>query len=205
MEILQTKFLPIKKDLKSFSLPLVLIVIVILFFFMQEIFILSTNRILINKGGIEKEILNDVMSIGNKLLEEHLILKGTGNLLGSGSFRDIISLTTNPKPKVYFDMNADGIVDSVVIYTCTNISTTKIDFVLTAYLLKRSERGIINNIYSTMPMEPYSPRIVKILSNNYSTQTQMSEYIQFSMVSVNSVRILDKLIQIKKLNLVAND
>lgn len=201
MGIMLKKPLQARKGYKAFSLPLVLIVTLVLFFFLHEFFVLSSNRMLLNKSLIEKELLNDVMSVANKLMEDTLNQKGTGIEPGSNSFRDLISVN----PKIYFDMNGDTIKESVAIFTCTNISSTKIDFVVTAYRLKRQEYNVTNHQLLIMPMEIGSPKLVKILSKNFTTETQMSEFVQFSMVTVNSIRILDKLIQFKKLNLVSID
>jgi hypothetical protein len=201
MDIMLKKPLLARKGFKAFSLPLVLIVTLVLFFFLNEFFVLSSNRMLLNKSLIEKELLNDVMSMANKLMEDTLKQKGTGIEPGSNSFLDILSVN----PKIYLDMNGDFIKESVAIYTCTNISTTKIDFAVTAYRLKRQQYNVTNHQLLIMPMDIGSTRQVKILSKNFTTETQMSEFIQFSMVTVNSIRILDKLIQFKKLNLVSID
>jgi hypothetical protein len=201
MAIRLIKHLQAKKGFDSFALPIVLITIIVLFFFLQEAFVLSSNRFLVNKSLTEKELLNDLVNIGNNIAENLLIQKGTGAVAGSGSFRSIIS----ENPKVYLDMNGDGIIDSVIIYTFINISSSKIEFALTAYRLKRSECGKTDHSLLTMNMESGSTRKIKILSNNYSTQTQVSEYIQFSIKVVNSVNVLNQLTLIKKLNLVSND
>jgi hypothetical protein len=201
MAIRLIKPITAKKDLDSFALPIVLIAMIVLFFFLQEIFVLSSNRFLINRSITEKVLLNDIVSIGNKIAENSIILKGTGAIAGSGSFRAIIS----ENPKVYLDMNGDGIIDSVIVYTFINISSSKIEFALTAYRLQRSECGKTNHTLLTMNMEAGSTRKIKILSNKYSTQTQVSEYIQFSLRVVNSINVLNQLTLIKKLNLVSND
>ena len=199
MGIRSQKLLLAKKDLNSFALPLVLIVMIVLSLFLQEIFVLSTNRFLNNKSMIEKELLNDVLCIGNKILEKALIQNGIGDVVGSGSFRTIIK----EKPKLYLDMNGDGLNDSVVLFSFVNISSSKIEFALTAYRLKIPGAEETNPDFTTMKMEPpTSSKPINVLIGSVSTQTQASEFIQFSLKLLNSVSVVDKVTLIKKLNLV---
>jgi hypothetical protein len=198
MVIRSQKLLPVKKELNSFALPLVLIVMIVLSLFLQEIVVFSTNRFLSNKSMIEKELLNDVISIGNKTLEKALIQNGIGDIAGSGSFRSIIK----ENPKLYLDMNGDGIHDSVILFSFVNVSSIKIEFALTAYRLKIPGAEETNHDWATMKMEPTSPRLINVLIDSVSTQTQVSEFIQFSLKLSNSVTVIDKVTLIKKLNLV---
>jgi len=190
-----------KRKFKSFSFPLVLITLLILVLFFEETVLTTTNSYRVNKGLTEKLLLNEIMRIGTDVMETSLRLYGIGEIIGSGSFRERIQ--TNPA--LYLDMNGDGITDSLVLYTFINISSTKIEFVLTAYRLKRSVCGTTNLPWLTMKMDPTSIRLVKVLSNDFSTNTQVSKYIQYSLKIENTISVLDQVYLEKKLNLVFND
>ena len=189
-----------KRKFKSFSFPLVLIALLILVLFFEETVFTTTNSYRVNKGLTEKLLLNEIMRIGTDVMETSLRLHGIGGV-GSGSFRERIQ--TNPT--LYLDMNGDGITDSLVLYTFIDISSTKIEFVLTAYRLKRSVCGTTNLPWLTMKMDPISTKLVKVLSNDFSTNTQVSKYIRYSLKIENTISVLDQVFLEKKLNLVFND
>lgn len=193
-----SKYLPVKKELKGFALPLVLIVIIVLTLFVQEVFVLSTNRILLQKVQIEKELLNDLVLIGNKIVENLLIQKGTGNITGSGSFRVIVK----SDPRVFLDMNGDGVVDSAILFSLINMSSTKFECALTAYILNQSARGTTTRPWTTMRLDTLSSPLINVFSSTIATQTQVSEYIQYSLKWDGSSYVIDKLQVLKKLNLV---
>jgi len=201
MDIQPIRYLQPRRGFNAFIMPLVLVVMILLMLFTQEIFRIVTARVILKQKVVENELISDLMLMGCKVLENSLIQYGTGNISGSGSAREIIA----SNPKLYFDLNGDGILDALIVYTLTYLSSTKIEFVLTAYRLARSECGKTNQTLLTMEMEPLSPKKVKILSNSFSTNMQMSLFLQYSLKDVNLVKVINKLSLIKKLNLVAND
>lgn len=201
MDFVQNDPMLKKKLSRSFTLPLVLIVMMVVMFFFQETVLENSRSIRINQGLIEKIILNEIMSVATKTMEKNLRVYGIGNVAGSGSFRERIA----SNPKLYLDMNGDGIVDSLALYTFINLSTTKIEFAMTAYRLNGASCGVTDHPWLTTKMEPTSIRLVKILSNSYSTHTQMSKFIQYSIKIENGISLLDQVILEKKLNLISND
>lgn len=170
MEIQYLKSLQ-QKRISCFTFPVVLMVIFILFAISTEYFLLQSRLAVVNKNKIEKEILNDLLNIGNQILRNSLLQT------------DPITLKQNItlNPKVYLDTNGDNTKDSLLLFSCTNLTESVIDFVIIGYRLKRSEIGKITHPLKTLSVDINGNKTINILSANYFTETLINEYISFSL------------------------
>jgi hypothetical protein len=102
------------------------------------------------------EILNNLNESGTFMIKNLLVKNG-------------VSLTQaiiQNNPKLYLDFNGDNIVDSIIVFTFINKSSTEIEFITTSYILNTKERGRISHTLKDQPITPGSYRKFKILSNN---------------------------------------
>jgi hypothetical protein len=145
-----------EKTIKSFTTIYVLLIV--------SITIITTNT-LVNYAVINSklhiytnisEILNNLNESGTAVIKNLLINNGANGA------QTIIQ----NNPKLYLDFNGDNIIDSLIIFTFINKSSTEIEFVTVSYILNIKDRGRTNHILYDQPLTPGSYRKYKILSNS---------------------------------------
>lgn len=89
--------------------------------------------------------------------------------------------TIQNNPKLYLDFNGDGIIDSLIIFTFINKSSTEIEFVVVSYILKIQERNKTNHVLKDQPISVGSYRKFKILSNSEVLDLNYCSDIKFNI------------------------
>jgi len=107
---------------------------------------------------------------GISIIQKLLIEKG---------YTDTITLIQN-NPKLYIDENGDGTNDSVLVFTFINKSSTEIEFVCVAYILKIEERGNTDHVLTKHKLSPTSPREFKIMQSIYVLDSNYCTDIKFN-------------------------
>ena len=172
MEKLSHEQLLKETNLKSFILPYALLII--------AIFLISTvvllDSITMKAKLCTQEVLSEKLfclnESGISIIQKLLIEKG---------YTDTITLIKD-NPKLYIDENGDGINDSVLVFTSINKTSTEIEFVCVAYILKIEERGNTNHAlskysYRKNSREVYLINIMKsiyVLDSNYCTDIKFN-------------------------------
>ena len=157
-------------NLKSFILPYALLII--------AIFLISTvvllDSITMKAKLCTQEVLSEKLfclnESGISIIQKLLIEKG---------YTDTITLIQN-NPKLYIDENGDGTNDSVLVFTFINKSSTEIEFVCVAYILKIEERGNTDHVLTKHKLSPTSPREFKIMQSIYVLDSNYCTDIKFN-------------------------
>ncbi len=95
-------------------------------------------------------------------------------------------------PKLYLDENGDGTNDSVLVFTFINKSSTEIEFVCVAYILKIEERANTDHILKDHPLSVGSYRKFKIMQANYVLDSNYCTDIKFNAVD-NSLKEIKRI------------
>lgn len=169
-------------NFKSFILPYALLVIAIL---------LISSVALINSITIKAKLCT------NSILSEKLFfLNESGisiiqKLLTEKGYTDTKTYIQN-NPKLYIDENGDGIDDSLLVFTFINKSSTEIEFVCLAYILKIEERGNTNHVLKEHPLSIGSYRKFKIMQSSYVLDSNYCTDIKFN-ASNNSLKEIKRI------------
>jgi hypothetical protein len=119
---------------------------------------------------------------GISIIQKLLIEKGS---------TDTITLIKD-NPKLYIDENGDGINDSVLVFTSINKSSTEIEFVCVAYILKIEERGNTDHALNYCSLSVGSSKRFKIMQSIYVLDSNCCTDIKFNAVD-NSLKEIKRI------------
>ena len=169
-------------NLKSFILPYALLII--------AIFLISTvvllDSITMKAKLCTQEVLSEKLfclnESGISIIQKLLIEKG---------YTDTITLIKD-NPKLYIDENGDGINDSVLVFTSINKTSTEIEFVCVAYILKIEERRNTDHALIKHPLSENSYRKFNIMKSIYVLDSNYCTDIKFN-ASDNSLKEIKRI------------
>ena len=171
-------------NLKSFILPYALLIIAI--FLISTVVLLDsiTMKAKLCTQGVLSEKLFCLNESGISIIQKLLIEKG---------YTDTITLIKD-NPKLYIDENGDGINDSVLVFKSINKSSTEIEFVCVAYILKIEERGNTDHaLIKYIPaMGPLAGRTLYIMQNIYVLDSNYCTDIKFNAAD-NSLKEIKRI------------
>ena len=170
MERLSREQLQREINFKAFILPYSLLIIAILLISV----VVLTNSIVIKAKLCTYSILSEkffnLNESGISIIQKLLTEKG---------YPDTKTHIQN-NPKLYIDENGDGIDESVLTFTFINKSSTEIEFVCVAYILRIEERGNTDHILIGHPLSAGSYRMFKIMQSSYVLDSNYCTDIKFN-------------------------